>query len=74
MRPEDNPDGDRDERVDFGDKDSTNLIKRLTDNQPLSDTHKIRDEQLGEHRQYRMHGVDPGADEADQPDQRGSDG
>ena len=43
------------------DADSTNLIKRLIDNQPLSDTHRIRDEDLGEHRQYGARPVDPPA-------------
>ena len=47
------------------DADSTNLIKRLTDNQPLSDTHRIRDEELGEHRQYGIHPLDPPAAEKD---------
>ena len=47
-----------------GDADSENLIKRLIDNQPLSDTHTVRDEHMGEHRQYGMHAVEP-ADETD---------
>lgn len=40
------------------DADSTDLRKRLKDNQPLSDTDEIRDEKMGERRQYGVRDVD----------------
>lgn len=63
-----------DKPVDTGHEDSTNLKKRLIDNQPLSDTHKLRDENLGEHRQYGMHDADPARSDDEPPTTRGSDG
>ena len=65
--------------VDTGDdEEGTNLIKRLTDNQPLSDTHKVHDKHRGEHRQYGMRDADPapGGNEppGPPPATRGSDG
>jgi hypothetical protein len=42
------------------DADSTNVAKRLKDNQPLSDTDEVRDEKMGERRQYGMHDVGEG--------------
>jgi len=67
-------DAGRDTPADTGDDDSTNLVKRLRDNQPLSDTHKVRDEHLGEHRQYGMRDVDSVSSDDEPPATRGSDG
>ncbi len=66
MTPEEqHPDDARGEPPEIsGDAGSENLIKRLIDNQPLSDTHTVRDEHMGEHRQYGMYAVEP-ADETD---------
>ena len=45
--------------------DATNLVKRLNDNQPLSDTDERRDDDMGERRQYGVRSVnpEPGAEE-----------
>jgi hypothetical protein len=52
------------------DADSTNLVKRLKDNQPLSDTHVVRDDAMGEHREYGMRGAES-TDEDDRMPKRG---
>ncbi len=66
--------GGRDAPADTGHDDSTNIVKRLRDNQPLSDTHEVRDERRGEHRQYGMRDVDSVSGD-DEPDaSRGSNG
>jgi hypothetical protein len=64
---------ERDTPADTGHDDSTNIVKRLRDNQPLSDTHELRDERLGEHRQYRMRDVGSVPSENESPATRGSD-
>ena len=56
-KPEDELVGGRDEAS--PNSDATNLIKRLEDNQPLSDTQQVDDEKMGERRQYGARKLDP---------------
>jgi hypothetical protein len=74
MSPKEEPHEGGSTRDGSGDEDSTHLVKRLRDNQPLSDTHEVPDERRDDPRQYGMHAVESPSAAEEKPDtRRGSD-